>query len=197
MRDDTRAFGTFTDTITAVFLALLLAGTPVVAQDGDNSSVPSTEEVLLALREVNLSLDGLQVRSALAAGDPGGSALLQLPDGTLVDVRLVKTIRGWSVRSFYFVAGDGAHFEGWTNPWRRRVEAAERFLASAEQIPIEALERRAQELAPLVWFEDPDESTRLWGLNPVTFRMMQALKMVPMGPMDGSAGFANPVPRQP
>ncbi len=47
------------------------------------------------------------------------------------------------------------------------------------------------------WFEDPDESSRLWGMNPVTYRMMQTLQMMPVlsGPTGGGS-LTNPSPRR-
>ena len=47
------------------------------------------------------------------------------------------------------------------------------------------------------WFEDPDESSRLWGMNPVTYRMMQTLQMMPVlsGPTGGGS-LTNPAPRR-
>lgn len=170
--------------------AMTLTVAPLYAQDS-----PTTEEVLYALQEVSLTLDSLQVRSTLAT-DVGGSALLQLGDGTLIDVRLAAVAdSGWSVRDISMVAGSGDTFRGWTRGWRNRVDAAENFLAGVSANGRET--RTAEELAPLSWFEDPDQSTRLWGMNPVTYRMMQALQMMPtlQGPTGGGS-ITNPVPRQ-
>ncbi|HJO04548.1 MAG TPA: hypothetical protein QGG47_11300 [Acidobacteriota bacterium] len=172
-----------------VLFAVILAAAPAYAQDS-----PTTEEVLYALQDVSLTLDSLQVRSTLAT-DVGGSALLQLGDGTLIDVRLAAAAdSGWSVRDISMVAGSGDTFRGWTRGWRDRVSAAENFLAGVAT-PGQPT-RTAEELAPLSWFEDPDQSTRLWGMNPVTYRMMQALQMMPtlQGPT-GAGGATNPVPR--
>ena len=176
--------------IAAVAGAVAFAGllSPLAARAAaQEATVPSVREVLFAIREVSVSLDQLLVRSAIDT-EEGGGALLQLPDGTLVDVQLVEVTGGWSVRNFYFVAGNADSYRSWTRPWRDRVEAAGRFLAAARETALEGqMMRTARELAPLVWFEDPEESTRLWGLNPVTFRMMQALRLVPMGPMSSGA----------
>ena len=170
--------------------AVILAAAPSYAQ-----SSPTKEEVLYALQDASLTLDSLQVRSTLAT-DVGGSALLQLRDGTLIDVRLAAAAdSGFSVRDISMVAGSGDTFRSWTQGWRARVDAAENFLAgvSAAGRPT----RTAEELAALSWFEDPDQSTRLWGMNPVTYRMMQALQMMPtlQGPTGGGT-LTNPVPRQ-
>ncbi len=170
-------------------LAITLATAPVYAQD-----TPTTEEVLYALQDVSLALDTVQVRSSLAT-TVGGSALLQLGDGTLIDVRLAAAAdSGWSVRDITMVAGSGDTYRGWTRNWRDRVNAAENFLAAVADSGQPT--RTAEELAPLSWFEDPDQSTRLWGMNPVTYRMMQALQMMPslQGPAGGGT-ITNPVPR--
>ncbi len=170
--------------------AMILAAAPLHAQDS-----PTAEEVLYALQDVSLTLDSLQVRSTLAT-DVGGSALLQLRDGTLIDVRLAAAAdSGWSVQDISMVAGSGATFRSWTQGWRARVNAAENFLAGVATAGTPT--RTAEELATLSWFEDPDQSTRLWGMNPVTYRMMQALQMMPtlQGPTGGGT-LTNPVPRQ-
>lgn len=181
-------------------LSMGLLGMPVGgagAQDtpGTGSVSPSYTDVLLALREVGLPLEQIQVRTTLKT-ETGGSALLQLADGTLIDVQLAPATSTWTVRNFYFVAGDASRFTDWTRPWRQRVESAGRFLAAVPPTMFtDGRSRSPEELAPLVWFEDPDESTRLWGMNPVTFRVMQALRMVPMGPMD-QGRIGNPMPRR-
>jgi len=169
---------------------LALAAGPVWAQDG-----PSTDDVLYALQDVSLALDGIQVRSSLGTAAAGGNALLQLSDGTMVDLRLVAAQDGWAVRDISLVAGNADSFRGWTEPWRDRVGAAENFLASVDQTGVE--QRDASELASLSWFEDPDESTRLWGMNPMTYRLMQTLQMMPtlQGPT-GTGSPTNPVPRR-
>jgi len=168
----------------------LFAG-PAWAQDA-----PSNDDVLYALEDVSLTLEGIQVRSALGTAETGGSALLQLGDGTLVDLRMVARQDGWAVRDISLVAGNADSFRGWTEPWRERVTAAENFLASVED-PQNTEQRTAEELAPLSWFEDPDQSTRLWGMNPMTYRMMQTLQMMPtlQGPT-GTGSATNPVPRR-
>lgn len=155
---------------------------------------PSSEDVLYALRDVRLPLEGLQVRNALRT-DSGGSALLQLPNGTLVDVRMSLAQDGWTVRNVALIAGVASDFYAWSQPWRDRVAAAENFLAGAETAGMPT--RTAEELAPLSWFEDPDEASRLWGMNPVTYRMMQTLQMMPVlqGPTGGGTP-TNPVPRR-
>lgn len=176
--------------IVVTVCTLALVASPAWAQDG-----PSTDDVLYALQDVSLTLDGLQVRSALGTAETGGNALLQLGDGTLVDLRMVPVQEGWAVRDISLVAGNAESFRGWTEPWRNRVDAAQDFLASVEDPA--AQQRGAEELAPLSWFEDPDESTRLWGMNPMTYRMMQTLQMMPtlQGPT-GTGSPTNPVPRR-
>lgn len=175
--------------LTACTMALI-AG-PAWAQDA-----PSNEDVLYALQDVNLALEGIQVRSALGTAETGGNALLQLNDGTLVDLRMVAKQDGWAVRDISLVAGNADSFRGWTEPWRGRVTAAEDFLASVDDAG-NPEQRSAEELAPLSWFEDPDQSTRLWGMNPMTYRMMQTLQMMPTltGPTGGGTP-TNPVPRR-
>ncbi len=174
-------------TLAALALVCAVPGT-ALAQDA-----PTVDEVLIALRDVDVSLDSLQVRSAMANA-AGSSALLQLHDGTLIDLRLVEVPAGWSVRHISLVAGNADTYRGWSDPWRGRVAAAENFLASVDNA---GEQRAAEELAPLSWFEDPDESSRLWGMSPVTYRMMQTLQMMPTltGPM-GAGTPTNPVPRR-
>ena len=176
---------------TAVAACLMVAfALPVWAQDG-----PSTDDVLYALQDVSLALEGLQVRNALGTAEGGGNALLQLGDGTLVDLRMVAIQDGWAVRDISLVAGNADNVRGWTEPWRNRVAAAEDFLAAVDDPG--GQQRAAEELAPLSWFEDPDESSRLWGMNPMTYRMMQTLQMMPtlQGPT-GVGSPTNPVPRR-
>ena len=170
---------------------MALIASPVWAQDA-----PSNEDVLYALQDMSLALEGVQVRSALGTAETGGNALLQLSDGTLVDLRIVANQDGWAVRDISLVAGNADNFRGWTEPWRERVTAAGDFLASVEN-PDNPEQRSAEELAPLSWFEDPDQSTRLWGMNPMTYRMMQTLQMMPTltGPTGGGSP-TNPVPRR-
>lgn len=173
--------------VAAVLLALI--SVPAWAQ------APGNEDVLYALQDVSLTLDGVQVRNALTTADGGGNALLQLSDGTLVDLRIVQAQQGWAVRDISLVAGNADNFRSWTQPWRDRVAAAENILATMENPALE--QRTAEELAPLSWFEDPDESTRLWGMNPTTYRLMQTLQMMPTlaGPTGGGSPN-NPVPRR-
>ena len=59
---------------------------------------------------------------------------------------------------------------------------------AAAAIGEEGPQRRPEELAPLIWFEDIGADDRLWGLNPTTYRIMQTLKMLPnlTGPMGGT-----------
>jgi len=173
----------------AALLLVCVAALPAVAQDA-----PSEEQVLMALQDVNVALETVEVRSALAT-ETGGSALLQLQDGTLIDLRLVAVPDGWSVRDINMVAGSADTFRTWSEPWRDRVNAAENFLAGMDTAGGNT--RTAEELAPLSWFEDPDQSSRLWGMNPVTYRMMQTLQMMPTltGPTGGGTP-TNPVPRR-
>ena len=182
-------FGTRLLRTIAVAFAALAVALPAIAQEP-----PTTEQVLVALRDVSVPLDNLQVRNALA-NEMGGNALLQLSDGTLVDARLVAVEDGWSVRDLSLIAGSAESFRGWSEPWRSRVEAAQNFLAGVDDPGADV--RTAEELAPLSWFEDPDESSRLWGMNPVTYRMMQTLQMMPTltGPMGGGSA-TNPIPRR-
>lgn len=173
----------------AAVCALLLTAPLANAQEA-----PSIDDVRYALRDVQLPLDGIQVRSAVRT-DAGGSALLQLPDGTLVDIRMGAAQQGWSVRGVSLIAGNANDFYAWSEPWRERVAAAQNFLAGADTAGVPT--RTAEELAPLSWFEDPDEASRLWGMNPVTYRMMQTLQMMPalQGPT-GAGPVTNPVPRR-
>ncbi|NKB88936.1 MAG: hypothetical protein GKS06_12020 [Acidobacteria bacterium] len=175
---------------TAIAALMVAVASPAMAQDG-----PSPDDVLYALQDVSLTLEGLQVRNALATAEGSGNALLQLGDGTLVDLRMVEIQEGWAVRDISLVAGNADNFRGWTEPWRQRVAAAEDFLAGIDDPG--GPQRAAEELAPLSWFEDPDESSRLWGMNPMTYRMMQTLQMMPtlQGPT-GAGSPTNPVPRR-
>ena len=164
------------------------------AEAAATSQPPTVDAVLVALQDVDLALNDIRVRSAVATPE-GGAALLELADGTLVDLQLVQVRAGWAVRDLSLVAGNAGSFRSWARPWRRRVEAAENFLAVMERGGVP--QRQPEELAPLSWFEDPDESSRLWGMNPVTYRLMQTLQMVPslQGPM-GVGSPTNPVPRR-
>ena len=173
----------------AVATAVTAVASPVLAQEP-----PTSEQVLVALRDVSVAYESIQVRNALAT-EVGGSALLQLADGTLVDARLVAVEEGWSVRDLSLIAGSGESFRTWSEPWRERVAAAQNFLAGVDDAGIDR--RTAEELAPLSWFEDPDESSRLWGMNPVTYRMMQTLQMMPtLGGPTGVGSPTNPIPRR-
>lgn len=176
-----------------LILAVAAAGgvTSVAAAE---EGPPTTEQVLYALRDVRLPLDGLQVRNALDTAG-GSTALLQLPDGTLVDVQLAAAQSGWAVRGVTLIAGSVDRFYAWVEPWRERVGAARSFLAGVQTAGIPT--RSAEELAPLSWFEDPDQASRLWGMNPVTYRLLQTLQMMPalQGPMGGGTP-TNPVPRR-
>lgn len=176
--------------------ALVACTMALIASPAWAQNAPSNEDVLYALQDVNLALEGIQVRSAIGTAETGSNALLQLTDGTLVDLRMVAKQEGWAVRDISLVAGNADSFRGWTEPWRERVMAAEDFLASVET-PGGPERRSAEELAPLSWFEDPDQSTRLWGMNPMTYRMMQTMQMMPtlQGPT-GTGTPTNPVPRR-
>lgn len=180
----------FLKRVAFVVCTMALIASPAWAQD-----VPSNDDVLYALQDVSLALEGVKVRSVLGTAETGGNALLQLTDGTLVDLHVVAKQDGWAVRDISLVAGNGDSFRGWTEPWRERVTAAEDFLASVENPG--TVQRTAEELAPLSWFEDPGQSTRLWGMNPMTYRMMQTLQMMPtlQGPTGGGSP-SNPVPRR-
>lgn len=173
----------------AVAIAATAFASPVLAQDP-----PSSEQVLVALRDVSVAYEGVQVRNALGS-DVGGSALLQLSDGTLVDARLVPVEGGWSVRDLSLIAGSGESFRTWSEPWRERVAAAQNFLAGVDDAGLDR--RTAEELAPLTWFEDPEQSSRLWGMNPVTYRLMQTMQMMPTltGPT-GVGPATNPIGRR-
>lgn len=173
-----------------VTLAAALFAAPAAAQ-----TAPGNEDVLYALQDVSVALEGVQVRNALSTVEGAGNALLQLTDGTLVDLSLAQAQEGWAVRDITLVAGNADTFRSWTEPWRNRVAAAENFLATVQDPGVE--QRRAEELAALSWFEDPEESTRLWGMNPTTYRLMQTLQMMPRisGPTGGGSP-TNPVPRR-
>ena len=177
-----------------ILVAALSLGAAALPSAVWAQQVPTAESVLAALQEMGLGLDGLQVRNALAT-DSGGTALLQLAGGTLVDLRLVAAESGWSVRDISLIAGSVDTFHGWSQPWTNRVQAAENFLAGMDGV---GGTRQAEELATLSWFEDPDASARLWGMNPVTYRMMQTLQMMPSlsGPTGGGTNATNPVPRR-
>lgn len=155
---------------------------PLVQADAQ-SQLPDTRGVFIVLRDMEIAYERVEIHT-IVPNELGASALVGLPRGTLVDVWLVEVAEGWTLRDIFYVAGDADEYRAWVMPWRRRVEEAERFLASTGDEGQER--RRAEELAPLVWFEDVEESSRLWGLNPVTYRLMESLRMLPAGPMDGS-----------
>jgi hypothetical protein len=162
------------------------AGDRATGQGTIEPVLPSTQEVFIILRDMSLDYQAVSVRTIVASQD-GASALVAFTDGTLADVEFAEASRGWSLRDIFYVAGSSETFRNWTAPWRRRVAEAERFLASTEDDSEPGTQRRrAEELAALMWFEDVDESTKLWGLNPVTYRVMQTLQMIPAmgGPMD-------------
>lgn len=183
-------------------LAALVCSVPgaVLAQDVAQAAPapavepPSTEQILYAMQDVRLPLEGLQVRNVMM-NEAGGGALVQLTDGTLVDIRLAAAQQGWTVRGISLIAGSSDAFYAWSEPWRDRVAAAEDFLASADTAGVPT--RTAEELAPLSWFEDPEEASRLWGMNPMTYRLLQTLQMMPVlqGPTGGGTR-TNPVPRR-
>ncbi len=146
---------------------------------------PSIQDVYVVMRDMDLAYQNVEIRTIVPT-ENGASALVDLVGGTLVDVELVAAAVGWTLRDIYYVAGNAGEFQTWSGPWRSRVADAKRFLAAAtgEEGP----QRRPEELAPLIWFEDIDADDRLWGLNPTTYRIMQTLKMLPnlTGPMGGS-----------
>lgn len=171
-----------------------LAASPVVRPQGPSADeqgaivpeLPSDQEVFIVLRDMGLDYQRVQVRTVVPS-EVGASALLAFSDGTLLDVELVQTNTGWSLRDVFYVAGSSDTYRIWTGPWRRRVAEAERYLAATEDgDSAGAQRRRAEELASLMWFEDIDESRRLWGLNPTTYRVMSTLQMLPAlgGPMN-------------
>lgn len=148
---------------------------------------PEAQDVYVVMRDMGLDYENVAIRT-IVPNEEGVSALVGLTGGTLVDVVMTPTALGWTLRDIYYVAGSADEFQAWSGPWRARVAEAERFLAAASGDE-EGAQRRPEELAPLVWFEDIDESQRLWGLNPTTYRIMQTLRMMPNlgGPM-GSGG---------
>ena len=163
-----------------------LSGIAGAGQDAPaQAPEPSIQDVYVVMRDMDLAYETVEIRT-IVPNEGGASALIGLDGGTLVDVVLSPVAEGWTLRDIFYVAGSADEYRAWAGPWRARVADAERFLAAAgdEGVP----QRRAQELAPLVWFEDLDESDRLWGLNPTTYRIMQTLRMMPnlSGPMGGS-----------
>lgn len=152
--------------------------------NGRGRELPDAEQVYILLRDMGLEYERAELRT-IVASEGGASVLVGLDAGTLVDVELTEATDGWTLRDIFYVAGNTDAYQSWTAPWRRRVADAERFLATSPLEP--GQRRRAQELAALMWFEDEGEATRLWGLNPTTYRIMQTLKMFPAlgGPMGG------------
>ncbi|SVA39786.1 uncharacterized protein METZ01_LOCUS92640 [marine metagenome] len=146
---------------------------------------PSVQDVYVVMRDMDLAYQNVEIRTIVPT-ENGASALVDLIGGTLVDVELVAAAVGWTLRDIYYVAGNADEFQSWSGPWRSRVADAKRFLAAA--IGEEGPQRRPEELAPLIWFEDIGADDRLWGLNPTTYRIMQTLKMLPnlTGPMGGT-----------
>lgn len=185
-------------------LMLSVPSWPLLAQDANEETRerqaeavverPTTRQILYALQDVNLPLKGIRVRNTVSI-EIGATALLQLPAGTLVDVRLAAAQEGWTVRDLGLVAGNAEDFYGWSESWQSRVAAAEDFLAAVDSAGVPT--RTAEELAPLTWFEDPEKASRLWGMNPMTYRMMQTLQMIPtlQGPT-GAGSPTDPVPRR-
>jgi hypothetical protein len=178
----------FSSICATLVLALLLSPAPGVAAAAQSGAAqqpePEVQDVYIVMRDMGLAYEDVSIRT-IVPNEEGVSALVGLTGGTLVDVVMTPSAMGWTLRDIYYVAGNAEEFQNWSGPWRRRVAEAERFLAAASGD--EEGRRRAEELAPLVWFEDLDESQRLWGLNPTTYRIMQTLKMMPnlSGPMGG------------
>lgn len=176
-----------------IALLLALLATPATAaavflQDqGTAPREPEAQDVYVVMRDLGLAYEDVAIRT-IVPNEEGVSALVGLTGGTLVDIVMTPTALGWTLRDIYYVAGSAEEFQTWSSPWRARVADARRFLAAASGDD-EAAQRRPEELAPLVWFEDLDDSQRLWGLNPTTYRIMQTLRMMPnlSGPM-GSGG---------
>jgi len=167
-------------------LPSLAVAAPARGQD-TASAEPEVQDVYVVMRDMGLQYENVVIRTIVPHED-GASALVGLTGGTLVDVVLTPSASGWTMRGIYYVAGNADEYRAWSGPWDVRVAEAERFLASANNE--DAPQRRAEELAPLVWFEDIQEGERLWGLNPSTYRVMQTLKMMPnlTGPMGGGGG---------
>ncbi len=174
-------------------LAVLVCVAPAVAAGFQDSApaeeppTPSVQDVYVVMRDMGLAYENVEIRTIVPNGQ-GVSALIGLSTGALVDVEMAQVANGWTMRDIYYIAGSADDYRSWSEPWRQRVAEAERFLASAGDDGSQA-RRRAEELAPLVWFEDTDDANRLWGLNPTTYRLMQTLKMMPdlAGPM-GTSG---------
>ena len=178
----------------AIFVVPSLVYTgPARAQAGSTSAQPpepTIEEVYVVMRDLDLGYENVEIRTIVPT-EVGASALVGLAGGTLVDVELAPAAIGWTLRDIYYVAGDTAEFRAWSDPWHARVADAERFLAAATGDG--GQQRRPEELAPLIWFEDINAEDRLWGLNPTTYRIMQTLKMMPnlSGPMGGTGSGRN------
>ena len=147
---------------------------------------PSVQDVYVVMRDMGLAYENVQIRT-IVPNEKGVSALIGLSTGTLVDVEMTQVANGWTMRDIYYIAGSANDYRTWSEPWRERVAEAARFLAAAAGDGSQP-RRRAEELAPLVWFEDTDDTNRLWGLNPTTYRLMQTLKMMPdlAGPLGNS-----------
>lgn len=169
----------------ALSLCPALVGATPVQDQAEVKSEPEVQDVYIVMRDMGLPYENVSIRT-IVPNEEGVSALVGLQGGTLVDVVMTPTAIGWTLRDIYYVAGNTQEFQIWSAAWRTRVAEAERFLAAASGDDSEA-QRRPEELAPLVWFEDIDESQRLWGMNPTTYRIMQTLKMMPSlsGPMGG------------
>lgn len=178
----------------AVFLLVIFVvpsfahARPAQAQAPSTSAPPpepTIQDVYVVMRDLDLGYENVEIRTIVPT-EAGASALVGLAGGTLVDVELTPAAIGWTLRDIYYVAGDTAEFRAWSGPWRVRVADAERFLAAATGD--DGPQRRPEELAPLIWFQDINAEDRLWGLNPTTYRIMQTLKMMPnlSGPMGGS-----------
>jgi len=172
--------------LSSLLCVFALSAVALAGQDASaEAPEPTIQDVYVVMRDMNLAYETVEIRT-IVANEEGASALVGLPGGTLVDVVVSPVADGWTLRDIYYVAGSADDYRAWAGPWRTRVAEAERFLAAAgdEDMP----RRRAEDLAPLVWFEDLDEGDRLWGLNPTTYRIMQTLRMMPTlsGPMGGS-----------
>lgn len=178
--------------IVSILLLALAPGVPAEPfQGGAEASSPAAvapeptiEDVYVVMRDMDLAYETAEIRT-IVPNEAGASVLVGLPGGTLVHVEVSPVAQGWVLRNVYYVSGSAEEFGAWTTPWRNRVAEAQRFLAAAgdDGQP----RRRAEELAPLMWFEDIEPGERLWGMNPTTYRIMQTLKMMPnlAGPMGG------------
>ena len=170
--------------ITALVLCpSVVFGAPTPWQ-GAPGAEPSAQDVYVVMRDMDLAYENVVIRT-IVPNKEGASALVGLTDGTLIDVVLRPAAIGWTLGDIYYVAGDADSFKTWSGPWRSRVAGAQRFLAAATNQ--DGQQRRPEELAPLVWFEDLEAADRLWGMNPTTYRIMQTLRTFPIlsGPMGG------------